>query len=364
VLTKASPPCQVEEQDDDHDEQVSNINEIKKGVLDGSIPSAVADSGATSSVGTKRDRNRKAFAPTGRKSNKAFRAPNGKVEEASDMDELHHNVCHPAKDIHIVPGIERDSLLSIPKFVDANYFVIFDKDEVNIYDANKTIITISRSAIPCGWQRKQTKLWRVPLTKIVKNENTDTVICDRCPTEFLPDRPPPVEGINYVYKLKTQPKLVQYYHAAVGFPTKPSWLKAIKNKQYPSWLGLTWEATNKHFPESKETSKGHGRKTRSGLRSTKTSATRGSNNDETNETTHPLCPHRKQKEEIMRTFDLNDEAKRLMYTDQTGRFPKKSSRGNQYIMVLIEIDSNAILVEAMKNQTAGKMIRAYQVLVN
>jgi hypothetical protein len=32
--------------------------------------------------------------------------------------------------------------------------------------------------------------------------------------------------------------------------------------------------------------------------------------------------------------------------------------------VLIEIDSNAILVEAMKNQTAGKMIRAYQVLVN
>ncbi len=52
-----------------------------------------------------------------------------------------------------------------------------------------------------------------------------------------------------------------------------------------------------------------------------------------------------------------------MYTDQTGRFPKKSSRGNQYIMVLIEIDSNAILVEAMKHQTAGKMIRAYQVLV-
>ncbi len=70
------------------------------------------------------------------------------------------------------------------------------------------------------------------------------------------------------------------------------------------------------------------------------------------------------KEAIMQTFNLNDEAKCLMYTNQTGRFPKKSSRGNQYIMVLIEIDSNAILVEAMKNQTAGMMIRAYQVLVN
>jgi hypothetical protein len=167
-----------------------------------------------------------------------------------------------------------------------------------------------------------------------------------------------------VYKLKTQPELVQYYHAVAGFPTKPSWLKAIKNKQYPSWPGLTWEATNKNFPESEETSKDHGRKTRNSLRSTKMSATRDSNNNETNETTHPPCPHSKQKEAIMQTFDLNDKAKCLMYTNQTSRFPKKSSHGNQYIMVLIEIDSNAILVEALKNQTAGKMIRAYQVLVN
>jgi hypothetical protein len=89
------------------------------------------------------------------------------------------------------------------------------------------------------------------------------------------------------------------------------------------------------------------------------SATRDSDDDETNETTHPPCPHSKQKEAIMQTFDFNDEAKCLMYTNQMGSFPKKSSRGNQYIMVLIEIDSNAILVEAIKNQTAGKMIRAY-----
>jgi hypothetical protein len=66
-----------------------------------------------------------------------------------------------------------------------------------------------------------------------------------------------------VYELKTQPELVQYYHAAAGFPTKPSRLKAIKNKQYASWPGLTWQATNKHYPESEETLKGHGQKTKS-----------------------------------------------------------------------------------------------------
>ncbi len=53
-----------------------------------------------------------------------------------------------------------------------------------------------------------------------------------------------------------------------------------------------------------------------------------------------------------------------MYTNQTGKFPKKSSKGNQYIMVLIKIDSNVILVEAIKNRSAEEMIRAYLILVN
>ncbi len=112
--------------------KVNNSNKIKEGVLDGSIPSAIADSSETSNVGTTRDRARKAFVATGQKSDKAFRMPYGQVEEANDMDELQHNVRHPAKDMHIVPGIKRDSLLSIPKFIDANYIAIFDKDEVNI----------------------------------------------------------------------------------------------------------------------------------------------------------------------------------------------------------------------------------------
>jgi hypothetical protein len=79
-----------------------------------------------------------------------------------------------------------------------------------------------------------------------------------------------------------QPKLVQYYHAVVGFPIKPSWLKAIKNKQYVSWPGLTWEVANKHYPESEETIKGHNRKTRSGLGSTTTTTAGNGNNDNEN----------------------------------------------------------------------------------
>ena len=239
---------------------VHNLNEqqIKLGVSDGSIPSAVADTGATSSVGTTRDRTNHAFLPTGRQSNKAFHMPNGTVEAATEIDELHHDVRHPVKDIHIVPSIEHDSLLSIAKFADANYVAIFDKDELNIYDANKTKVTVSRGAILRGWRCTETNLWRVPLIPHVVNNNTDTILCDRPPTEFLPQRPPPTDAVFNVYELKTQPELVRYHHAAAGFPTKPTWLKAIKNKQFASWPGLTADAVIKHFPESEETYKGHG----------------------------------------------------------------------------------------------------------
>jgi hypothetical protein len=62
---------------------------------------------------------------------------------------------------------------------------------------------------------------------------------------------------------------VQYLHASAGFPTKPTWIEAIKNNHYASWPGLTVKAVTKHFPKSGETMKGHGRKGKSSLQSTK-----------------------------------------------------------------------------------------------
>ena len=40
-----------------------------------------------------------------------------------------------------------------------------------------------------------------------------------------------------------------------------------------------------------------------------------------------------------------------IYTDQTGRFPVVSSKGNKYIMVLYDYDSNAILAKPIKDRT-------------
>jgi hypothetical protein len=62
--------------------------------------------------------------------------------------------------------------------------------------------------------------------------------------------------------------------------------------------------------------------------------------------------------------DDGEDLLKLIYTDGTGRFPKTSRRGMNYILVLVEIDSGAILVEAMRDRSAGEQCRAYQILVD
>jgi hypothetical protein len=49
-----------------------------------------------------------------------------------------------------------------------------------------------------------------------------------------------------------------------------------------------------------------------------------------------------------------------MYTDQTGKIPHISSLGNQYIMMLHNVDSNSLWAEAIKNNTEGELILARQ----
>ena len=53
-----------------------------------------------------------------------------------------------------------------------------------------------------------------------------------------------------------------------------------------------------------------------------------------------------------------------IYPDQTGKFPVHSSQGNQYLMIMCEIDSNAILMESMRDRTASGMIKTYQKMVD
>ncbi len=72
----------------------------------------------------------------------------------------------------------------------------------------------------------------------------------------------------------------------------------------------------------------------------------------------------KQKTIVFKVYGLAEEALRKIWTNQSSRFPKQSSHGKQYIMVLTKSGSSAILVQPMKTRSAGETVQAYQALVD
>ena len=75
------------------------------------------------------------------------------------------------------------------------------------------------------------------------------------------------------YDLPSVAALVRYLHVAAGFPTKHTWLKAIKSGNPETWLGLTYSNASKYFSQATETIKVHMTQTKQGLRSTKAKPT-------------------------------------------------------------------------------------------
>jgi hypothetical protein len=51
-----------------------------------------------------------------------------------------------------------------------------------------------------------------------------------------------------------------------------------------------------------------------------------------------------------------------VFSDQTGRFPQTSSRGNKYIMIFYYYDSSAILAEPLKSRSETELLRAFSKL--
>jgi hypothetical protein len=54
---------------------------------------------------------------------------------------------------------------------------------------------------------------------------------------------------------------------------------------------------------------------------------------------------------------------KTMFSSQTSQFPIQSFQSNKYTMVMVEINSNTILVKPMKNRKDARMIRAYNALL-
>jgi hypothetical protein len=118
---------------------------------------------------------------------------------------------------------------------------------------------------------------------------------------------------------------------------------------FPSWPGLNEHSVEKYLSKSTSTAKGHLNQQIQNARTTKIKDAQLL--DSETDQDHGI----KTQFVYAATIDAGQ-----IYTDQTGRFPVVSSKGNKYIMILYDYDSNAILTRPIKDRTAPELLKAFQ----
>jgi hypothetical protein len=304
--------------------------------IEEAITQAMLDSGASKTFVN----SRRGLQLTGT-SNKVVVTANGTELPASNTALLNTTALSKgAREAIVVPGMQQKALMSVATLADNGYTVIFSPEQqgVAIYRGNEVSISPNSEPVLQGW-RDERGLWIVPITdspdvsknvKAAGSKQSDAAMS--------------------VYELPSTADVVRFLHAALGFPTKATLLTAARRGNLVTFPALTPENISKHFPESDETPKGHMKQTKQGIRSTKVP-------DEDAMLNIAPSPGVKHKDVYLRVFD---GTKKSMYTDQTGKFPITSARGNKYIMVAVELDGNYIDAEPVQSRKAKALTDAYQ----
>ena len=171
---------------------------------------------------------------------------------------------------------------------------------------------------------------------------------------------PPSKPLHKAYALindnKTKQELASFYHAALFSPVESTLLRAIKRNHFTSWPDLTSDLITKHLPKSIATAKGHTKLQRQGIKSTKPVSI----TPDTEEMPKQEVDNKRTNNMFVTVYTHQDLEK--SYSDQTGRFPARSSRGNQYVFVLYNYDTNSIHSRGLKDRQSQKIVDAWEAI--
>ena len=237
---------------------------------------------------------------------------------------LHPTLSPQAQQGHVLKGLNNSSLLSIGQLCDDDCIAVFDKRALNIYKHQNLIIRGTRN-----WTDG---LWDVHV-KHKPNSQANII----------------------VRKDTTKHNLAEYLHKCAFSPALSTFQRAIKQGHFLSWPGISEINFSKCVTNITPTAKGHLDQERANLQSTHKI-------DDTAEDFVPTPTSTKTYANAAKIYKA--KPKETTYSDQTGRFPYRSSRGNEYIMVMYDYDSNAILATPLKNRQAKTIADAWELLHN
>ena len=146
-----------------------------------------------------------------------------------------------------------------------------------------------------------------------------------------------------------------YHHQSLWSPATPTWLQAIDQGHFVTFPGLTSAAVRKHLKPSVATAKGHMRRTKQHLRSTTEQKPQHIMTATQQSTIESVTQN---NTATFKTFNVEQDTGSIA-TDQTGRFPVRSRKRNQYLMVVHIRDPNVILAFPFKSRAQTNLLKAY-----
>jgi hypothetical protein len=150
-----------------------------------------------------------------------------------------------------------------------------------------------------------------------------------------------------VYELRNTGALVHHLNKALFSPTKSAMLQAVKDGHLITWPGLTEDAIKKHLKLTPATAMGHMNQRRQNIRSTSKAPIYKQQTPDTDLGT---------KNHLVYAVVVDQGQ---LYTDLTGKFPVRSSKGNSYVMVCYVYDCNYVKVIPMKSRSASEWVKSY-----
>ncbi|KAL7534864.1 hypothetical protein ACHAXR_006130 [Thalassiosira sp. AJA248-18] len=124
---------------------------------------------------------------------------------------------------------------------------------------------------------------------------------------------------NSIYECETTGQLIHFYHATMGYPVTSTWCMAIGAGYFRGWPSLTSKRVRKFIKIVSEAEMGHIDQRKVGIRSTKV--------DTDPDSMEPV-PQTPLNNKAHHVYMSIAKVEGRLYSNQTGRFPITSNRGN------------------------------------
>ena len=249
----------------------------------------------------------------------------------------------------VLPQLASSSLISLPQLCDHGCQCLLTKDSLTVIKNGKFVLQGGKGTpILHGVRNPIDKLWDIPLQQ---SSSTYT----KTPTKPFSYLSPPSQSSSHqlnviIRKKQLKQDLAKFLHGALFSPRYSTLKHAIQKNFLSSFPGLTEHLFNKHLPTSIATELGHLRQEKQHLQST---------SQQQSPEADFFPPQESKTNDVIYAITSYKE-REVAAADLTGRFPYKSSRGNQYVMIMYHYDPNVIWGIPLKSRNAGDIVAAWK----